>query len=82
MLRTISAAAVIASASFATGAYAANPNVPTYSPYTLIQVPGSVPDVARTSKPAATADQVYEGRAAYERPAFPMSLLPFYWFQN
>lgn len=62
-------------------AYAANPNVPTYSPYTLMNVGGSVPDVVRTSKPVATAEQV-EGRAAYERPGFPLSLLPFYWFQS
>jgi hypothetical protein len=65
-------------------ANAANPNVPTYSPYTLMEIPGSVPDVARTSKPVATADQV-EGRAAYvddgARPAtfFPFNLMPWNW---
>jgi hypothetical protein len=72
-------------------ANAANPNVPTYSPYTLMYVPGSVPDVERTSKPVMAADQV-EGRAAYiddgavqpgyrERPAtfFPMNLMPWNW---
>jgi hypothetical protein len=72
-------------------ANAANPNVPTYSPYTLMDIPGSVPDVARTSKPLATADQV-EGRAAYvddgavqpgyhERPVtfFPFNLMPWNW---
>jgi hypothetical protein len=54
-------------------ANAANPNVPTYSPYTLMNVPGSVPEAARTSKPVFLADQTYgddrgdmaEGRAAY-----------------
>jgi hypothetical protein len=55
-------------------ANAANPNVPTYSPYTLMNVPGSVPEAVRTSNPVYQADQGYgddrgagmtEGRAAY-----------------
>jgi hypothetical protein len=72
-------------------ANAANPNVPTYSPYTLIETDAPVPDVVRTSKPIMAANQV-EGRAAYvddgaaqpgyrERPAtfFPMNLMPWNW---
>lgn len=55
-------------------ANAANPNVPTYSPYTIMNIPGSVPEADRTSKPVAEADRVYgynqgsgmvEGRAAF-----------------
>ena len=77
----ISVAAAAFGAVVATGAAnAANPNVPTYSPYALMNVESSVPDLARTSKPLAT-DQQIEGRSAYERPVFPLSLLPFYWFQ-
>lgn len=61
-------------------ANAANPNVPTYSPYSLMYVPGSVPDIERTSKPIMAVDQV-EGRAAYDRPAtyFPFNLMPWNW---
>jgi hypothetical protein len=55
-------------------ANAANPNVPIYSPYALMNVPGSVPEAVRTSNPVYQAGQGYgddrgasttEGRAAY-----------------
>jgi hypothetical protein len=71
-------AGLLAASLGSASSFAANPNVPTYSPYTLMEVNGSVPDLVRTSKPVAT-DQQIEGRAAYERPAFPMTLLPWYW---
>ncbi len=72
-------AGVLAASLSAGASYAANPNVPTYSPYTMMNVPGSTPDLVRTSKPVATDQQIEEGRAAYERPIFPISLLPWYW---
>jgi hypothetical protein len=55
----------------AAGAQAANPNVPTFSPYTLMDIPGSVPETERTSNPAwaYTRDTgMDEGRSAYVEP--------------
>ena len=53
-------------------ANAANPNVPTYSPYTIMNIPGSVPEADRTSKPVAEAERLYgdnQGSGMVERRA-------------
>ncbi|WP_158816726.1 hypothetical protein [Methylocapsa sp. S129] len=68
-------------------ANAANPNVPTYSPYTLLDVPGSVPEVTPTSNPVWAYNRdgggMTEGRSAYEDngryATFPFNLLPWNW---
>jgi len=80
---TAMAAGLLFSMSAAGVANAANPNVPTWSPYTLIYVPGSVPEVVPTSNPQwAYQRDAVEGRAAYvERRdvGFPGNLFPWNW---
>ncbi|WP_158813650.1 hypothetical protein [Methylocapsa sp. S129] len=59
-------AGLFVSLAVAGAANAANPNTPTWSPYTLMYVPGSVPEVTPTSNPVWAYNRyAIEGRAAY-----------------
>jgi hypothetical protein len=69
----------------ASGANAANPNVPTYSPYTLVQTDAPVPAVVRSGEPIMAADQI-ERQAVFvddsygaRHAAFPFNVLPSNW---